>query len=56
LNATSYRDHGDYRRGNEQTVRALAAQSTTPIRIRHGLDQPTGAGNGTTTEQLEDPV
>jgi hypothetical protein len=33
LNATSYRDHGDYRRENEQTMRALAAQSTTPIRV-----------------------
>ena len=35
LNATSYRDHGDYRRENEQTMRALAARSTTPIRIMH---------------------
>jgi hypothetical protein len=33
LNATSYRDHGDYRRENEQTMRALAARSTTLIRI-----------------------
>jgi uncharacterized protein YchJ len=33
LNATSHREHSDYRRENEQTMRALAAQSTTPIRI-----------------------
>jgi hypothetical protein len=33
LNATNHRDHGDYRRENEQTMRGLAAQSTTPVRV-----------------------
>jgi hypothetical protein len=33
LNATSYRDHGDYRREMEQTMRGLAERSTTPIRV-----------------------
>jgi hypothetical protein len=33
LNATSHRDHGDYRRESEQTMRGLAAGSATPIRV-----------------------
>lgn len=33
LNATNYRDHGDYRRESEQTMRGLAKHSTHPIRI-----------------------
>src|SRR5947208_1793921 len=33
LNATSYRDHGDYRRETEQTMQALADRSASPIHI-----------------------
>jgi Plasmid pRiA4b ORF-3-like protein/SEC-C motif len=33
LNATSYREHGDYRRETEQTMQALADRGATPIRI-----------------------
>jgi hypothetical protein len=33
LNATSYRDHGDYRRETEQAMQAIAGQAAAPIRI-----------------------
>jgi Plasmid pRiA4b ORF-3-like protein/SEC-C motif len=33
LNPTSYRDHGDYRRETEQTMRALADRGAVPISI-----------------------
>jgi len=33
LNATSYRDHPDYRRETEQQMRAMAHRSATPIRV-----------------------
>jgi Plasmid pRiA4b ORF-3-like protein/SEC-C motif len=39
LDATSYRDHGDYRREIEQTVQALAGRGAGPIRIV-ALDVP----------------
>src|SRR5262245_35919947 len=33
LNPTNYRDHGNYRRETEQTIRAVAERSSTPIRV-----------------------
>lgn len=39
LNATSYRDHGDYRRETEQTLRAMAGRADAGIRVV-ALDVP----------------